>query len=721
MGFKEKILELVSNTRQKLISFDEIAKGLGLLSKFDKQALASALNELVKEDKLVFSKRNKYMLPDNAGAIKATILSNPNGYAFARPVGDGDDIFIAERDLNGATHGDTVLIKMQGKKNRFGKGKGKRAQGSRNQGEVISVLARGYKTIVGYYKSTAGGGIVVPDDQRFADSIFVPASKLNGAQSNNKVVLTITEYPSRTRMAQGEITEVLGDANDFKVSTLSVIRSFGLIEEFPQEALNEAEAVNVPVSEEDLKNRKDFRNDLTITIDGEDARDFDDAISLYKKKDNFVLSVHIADVTNYVKEGRAIDKEAFRRGTSVYFPDYVLPMLPKVLSNGICSLNPNEDRLSMSVIMEFDKNGNVQDYQICEGVIRSNYRMTYTEVTKIFDGDVELKSKYSDVVPMLEDMAVLAKLLLKRRDTAGQLDFDLPETQINVDEEGKITEIYRKPRNLSDRLIEQFMVITNEVVARHCSQLNLPFVYRVHEDPTPERVKAFKMFISSFGLVLNGAGGEGYEPKDFQKLLLEIKDTPYSQPISKIMLRSMQKARYYPENLGHFGLALKDYCHFTSPIRRYPDLTIHRIIKYMLHNELNPNKLSVLENFVIESSEQSSITERNADEAERAVDDLKKAEYMKDKIGEIFEGNISSVTDSGIFVELDNTIEGFIYKEYLPDDRYIFDQARYMLVGKRNKFMLGDRLTIRVSNVDMNTRHIDFEIADNAKKMIIEE
>jgi len=714
MGFKEKVLEVIEKTRQKLLSFDEIAKKLGLVSNFDKQALASVLNELVKEDKLVFSKRNKYMLQDNAGAVKATILANPNGYAFARPVGEGDDIFIAERDLNGATHGDTVLIKIGQKQNRFGKGKGKRAQGSKAQGQVINILARGYKTLVGYYKSTAGGGIVVPDDSRFADSIFVSAAKTMGAQSNSKVVLNITEYPSRTRMAQGEIIEVLGDANEFKVSTLSVIRSFGLMEEFPNETLIEAEKVNVPVTEEDLKNRKDFRNDLTITIDGEDARDFDDAISLYKKKDNYVLSVHIADVAHYVKEGGAIDKEAFRRGTSVYFPDYVLPMLPKVLSNGICSLNPNQDRLSMSVVMEFDKNANVIDYNICEGVIRSNHRMTYTEVTKIFDGDNETKKKYQDVVKMLEDMAELAKLLLKRRDVAGQLDFDLPETQINVDEEGKITEIYRKPRNLSDRLIEQFMVITNEVVAKHCSNLNLPFVYRVHEDPTPERVKAFKMFISSFGLVLSGAGGEGYEPKDFQKLLIQIKDTPYSQPISKIMLRSMQKARYYQENLGHFGLALRDYCHFTSPIRRYPDLTIHRIIKYMLHGELSQNKLKVLENLVVEASEQSSITERNADEAERAVDDLKKAEYMRDKIGEIFEGNISSVTESGIFVELDNTIEGFIYKEYLPDDRYIFDQARYMLVGKRNKFMLGDRMSVRVSSVDINTRHIDFEIASKA-------
>lgn len=710
MGFKDKIIEVVSSRKQKIISFDEIAKYMGLISKFDKQALASALNELVKEDKLVFSKRNKYMLPNNAGAMKATIIAHPNGYGFARPVNEGEDVFIAERDLNGATHGDTVLIKVFGKKNNFGyKAKGRKNSSSKKQGEVISIISRGYKTIVGFYQSTAGGGIVVPDDTRFADSIFVPSSKTKGATANQKVVLNITEYPSRTRMAQGEVIEVLGNANDFKVTTLSVVRSFGLIEEFPAETLKEAEEVNKPVTTEDIEGRRDFRNDLTITIDGEDARDFDDAISLYKKKNNYVLSVHIADVAHYVKEGGAIDKEAFRRGTSVYFPDYVLPMLPKVLSNGICSLNPNEDRLAMSVVMEFDKFGNVENYDICEGVIRSNHRMTYTEVTKIFDGDKELKAKYSDVVPMLEQMAELAKILLKRRNDAGQLDFDLPEAQINVDEEGKITEIIKKPRNLSDRLIEQFMVVTNEVIARHCNKINLPFVYRVHEDPTPERVKAFKIFVSSFGLKLD-AGNEGYDPMSFQKLLNEIKDTPYSQPISKIMLRSMQKARYYPENLGHFGLAIKDYCHFTSPIRRYPDLTIHRIIKYMLHGELNANKIKALENYVIEASEQSSVTERNADDAERAVDDLKKAEYMLDKIGEVFEGNISSVTEGGIFVELDNTIEGYVYKEYLPEDRYIFDQSRYTLFGKRNKFMLGDRVFVKVVKVDINTRHIDFEL-----------
>lgn len=716
MNFRESVLAVFENSKQKYLEFDEIAKRLGLTRGFDKQALASMLNELVRNDEIVFTKRNKYTLPENSGAVKAKILANPNGYAFARPVAGGDDIFISERNLNGAAHGDTVLVKTEAKKRgQIYRGKGAQNARGRAEGSVIKILDRGYKTIVGTITPTSGGAIVVPDDQRFADSIFVPVNKLGGASGVSKVVLKIDEYPSRTRMSQGEVVEVLGDPKSFKVTTLSMIRSFGLIEDFPEDVVKEADEKNVPVSEEMIKGRKDFRNELTITIDGEDARDFDDAISLSMKGDIYVLKVHIADVSNYVTENSALDKEAFRRGTSVYFPDYVLPMLPKTLSNGICSLNPEEDRLTMSVTMQFDKTGNILDYNICEGVIRSDYRMTYTKVTKIFNGDQELRKQYAKIVPMLENMATLAKLLLKRCDDAGQLDFDLPEAQINVDEEGKITEIIKKPRNLSDRLIEQFMVITNEVVARHAKHMGLPFVYRVHEEPTFERVKAFKTFVSSFGLKLE-AGNNGSEPKDFQKLLNEIKGTPQSEPISKIMLRSMQKARYDSQPLGHFGLALKDYCHFTSPIRRYPDLTIHRILKYMLHGEMTPNKTKVLESFVNEASEQSSLTERIADEAERAVDDLKKAEYMSERIGEVYEGKISSVLESGIFVELDNTIEGFVYIESLPDDHYIFDQTRYMLVGKRNRFSIGEKVTVRVDSVDINTRHIDFVLTNEKVK-----
>lgn len=711
MNFKEKILDLFKSKKQKLLTFDQISASLGLNKGFDKKALASALNELIREDKLILTKRNKYTTCNFTSGINAKIIGSKQGYAFARPIdSNGEDIFIAERVLNGATHGDTVVVRLFKEANKNGKGNRESRRGKK-QGEVVSIVERGFKTIVGLFQTTGGGAIVIPDDERFSDSLFIQASKTNGAKQNEKVVVKITEYPSRTRMAQGEVIEVLGDCNSYKVSTLSVIRSFGLIEEFPKSVLDEANKVNVPVSELQIEGRKDFRKELTITIDGEDARDFDDAISLYKKDEKYVLSVHIADVSHYVKENSELDKEAFKRGTSVYFPDYVLPMLPKVLSNGICSLNPDEDRLSMSVVIEFSKAGQITNYNIYEGVIRSNYRMTYTNVTKIFDGDKALREQYKEVVPMLEDMAELAKLLLKRRNDAGQLDFDLHETQINVDEEGAITEIVRKPRNLSDRLIEQFMVVTNEVIAKFSQDKKLPFVYRVHEYPSPDRVKAFKTFISNFGLRFGGFANEGYEPMDFQNILNDVKNEPYSAIVSNVMLRSMQKARYAPENLGHFGLALDNYCHFTSPIRRYPDLVIHRILKLYLKGMLNANNMRALENFVEEASEQSSLTERNADEAERAVDDLKKAEYMVDKIGQEFEGNISGITEGGIFVELDNTIEGYIYREYLPKDRYIFDAQRFTLIGKQNKFMLGDRLKVKVTSVDVSARHIDFELA----------
>ena len=709
MNFKDSILK-VFESNQKYFEFDEIAKALGLSRGFDRQALASALNEMVRADQIVFTKRNKYMLADNSGAIKCTIIGSPNGYSFARPVNGGLDIFISEHDLEGASHGDSVLVKILGKqKGHNFRGKTPAAARGKTIGKVIRILSRGYTTIVGTFAPTSGGGLVVPDDTRFADSMFIPANKLNGASGTVKVVVKIIEYPTRTRMAQGEIIEVLGDARSFKVTTLSVIRSFGLIDEFPENVLKEAEKLNVPVSETQMKGRKDFRNELTITIDGEDARDFDDAISLKMNGEDYVLSVHIADVGEYVKLGGLIDKEAFRRGTSVYFPDYVIPMLPKSLSNGICSLNPNEDRLTLSVVMVFDKDGNIKDYNFYEGIIRSSYRMTYTSVTKIFDGDTELCHKYKEILPMLNQMSKLAILLLDRRNRAGQLDFDLPEAQIDVDEEGRITSITKKPRNLSDRLIEQFMVVANEVVARHFDDLNLPFVFRVHEEPTPERVKAFKDFVSSLGLKLNG-GVDGSDPKDFQNLKKKKKNTPYSESVSKVMLRSMQKARYDSENLGHFGLALRDYCHFTSPIRRYPDLTIHRIIKLYLKNKLTMDKIKFLQEFVQESAEQSSITERNAEVAEREVDDLKKAEYMLDKIGESFEGIISGVTEAGIFVELDNTIEGFVYRESLPEDHYIFDQSKYVLIGRRNRFSLGEYVKVRVASSDINTRKIEFEL-----------
>lgn len=704
MNFVDKVFETIKESRQKYVTIEQINKMMGIRSGFDKQAVAAAVNELIKRDLLVKSARGKMTLSENTSIMRAVIFGTTKGYAFARVEGESDDFFIPERMLNGAVHGDRVLIKpMHVKKGKFGKIQ----SGPNRDAEVIKIVERGVTKVVGIYQETNGISVVVPDDKRITDSVFVPFDKRGAATHNTKVVVEISEYPTRNRMAQGRVVEVLGDAASAKVTTLSIIRSFNLIEEFPASVVYEAEKVAVPITAEDRVGRKDFTKDLTITIDGEDARDFDDAINVQKKGENYRLFVHIADVTHYVKENGEIDKEAFKRGTSVYFPDMVLPMLPVSLSNGMCSLNPDEERLSLSVIMDFDKNGNNLGYEVCKGVIKSNYRMTYTEVTKIFEGDAALRKKYAKVVPMLELGAELAQILLKRRDNAGQLDFDLPETQIVVDENYETIDIVKKPRNLSDRMIEQFMVVTNEVVAKCFSEKGIPFVYRVHEVPTPEKVKSFRQFIGGFDLTMSG----GSKPGDFQRVLLAASGKDYSEAISKVMLRSMQKARYAPENAGHFGLALDNYCHFTSPIRRYPDLTIHRIIKKFIEDKLPSNKLS-LESYVLEVSEQSSVTERLAEEAERTVDDQKKAEFMYNKIGEEFDGKISGVTESGIFVELDNTVEGFIYKEKLPKDFYVFDQARYALIGKHNQFRIGERLHIKLVQVDIITRHIDFELAE---------
>ena len=700
MNFVENVYLTIKNSKKKIVTEQMLQKQLGLRNGFDFQALSKALNELVKADRIVRTARGKYMLAEFSSFIRAKMSLTKQGYGFAMPENqEEEDIFIPERNLNGALHGDIVLVSIENPK--FSKFKRK---GDNRSGNVEKILERGYSQIVGLLTIKNGAIIVVPDDQRFADSVFIaPADSMN-APHNSKVVVKILEYPSRLKMAVGKVIEVLGDASNVKVTTLSIIRSFNLIEEFPQVVVEEARAVAQPITPQERVGRKDYTKELVITIDGEDARDFDDAISLKKKDGKYYLQVHIADVSHYVKEGGKIDQEAFKRGTSVYFPDHVLPMLPVELSNDMCSLNPDVDRLAMSVEMVFDDKANVLSYNICKGIIHSAYRMTYTKVTKILEGDQDLCKEYAKIVPMLKDMAELAELLIARRDKAGQLDFDIAETHVVVDENYNTVDIVRQPRDLSHRVIEQFMVITNEVVAKHFDQMKAPFVYRVHEDPTPERVSAFVGFASGLGLTMTKAA----TPKDFQAMLLQSKNQPYSSALSKIMLRSMQKARYAPENLGHFGLALKNYCHFTSPIRRYPDLVIHRIISYILEDKLTGRKLQEMQEFVDAASIQSSTTEKTAEQAERAVDDQKKAEFMQDKIGNVYKAIVSGANDGGIFVELENTVEGFIYAEKLPADRYVYDQKKFTFIGKKHSYRIGDSIIVKVDQVDIVTRRIDF-------------
>lgn len=703
--------------RKHRFSLNDVAKATGLEYGFDKRTLAKTLDGLAKQGKLGKLKNGDYVLNFQPELIKCTLLGTSKDYAFARPItkdkDKDNDIFISVANLNDACHGDTVMVEVgvTGKDRKYKRELPLVAKDKR-EGRVVQILERGYKVVVGIMTINENGvATVLPDDRRFADSVYVAPDDIHGAKTNTKVVLDIIDYPSAIKMARGSVREILGDPNDVRVTTLSIIRSFNLFEEFPKEVEDEAKKVAVPVENDDKTNRKDFRNRLIITIDGDDAKDFDDAISLTKNGSNFELGVYIADVSHYVRPGSKLDEEAFKRGTSVYFPDHVLPMLPVELSNGICSLNPNEDRFVLAVEMLISPDGKILDYKINKGIIKSSYRMTYKKVTKILQGDKELTNQYKDLAPMLFLMADLARILITRRNNAGQLDFDIPEPEIILNEDGTVADIHRKPRELSDRIIEQFMVLTNEVVARHFDKLKAPFVYRVHEIPTVERTNKFKAFAGSLGLKF-GSSGKEPSPKDFQVLLKQSEGQDYSTALSKVMLRSMQKARYEVENLGHFGLALKDYCHFTSPIRRYPDLTIHRIISEYLEGKLTNKRIKELEDFVEYSAEHSSTTERQAEEAERTVDDQKATEWMSTKIGEVYDGVVSGVSPNGFFVELDNTVEGFVGLERLPQGHYEYNEARYSISGVGKVYKIGDRISVRVVSTDIALRHVNFELKD---------
>lgn len=715
MNFIETIYTKILAMKKYKFDLNDVAKFTGLQYGFDKKTLAKTLDTLVKDGKLNELKGGYYTLNREEQIKKCTILGTSKDYAFAREIGASkdNDIFISQANLNDACHGDTVLVQVGvfGKARKYKQTLPIVASGKR-EGKVVEILKRGFEVVVGILSISENGvATVLPDDRRFTDSVFVAPNDLNGAISNTKVVLDILDYPSNIKMARGRVREVLGDPLDAKVTTLSIIRSFNLFEEFPEDVLKEAKKVNIPIEKEDISSRKDYRDRLIITIDGEDAKDFDDAISLTKTDDLYNLGVYIADVSHYVKANSKLDEEAFKRGTSVYFPDHVLPMLPEELSNGICSLNPNEDRFSLAVEMTINASGKVINYEIHKGIIKSSYRMTYTKVTKILNGDVELTKQYEEIVPMLFEMSELAKILINRRDNAGQLDFDIPEPVIKLDEDGNVIDVYKKPREMADKLIEQFMVLTNEVVAKHYSSIKAPFVYRIHEVPALEKTQRFRAFASSLGLKFTSQGKEP-SPKDFQVLLKNSKDKDYSTALSKVMLRSMQKARYETENLGHFGLALKNYCHFTSPIRRYPDLTIHRIISAYLNGELTEKMINNFEEFVAKSAERSSTMERQAEEAERTVDAQKETEYMQTKISEVFDGIVSGVTENGIYVELDNTIEGFINILRLPKGRYDYDENHYLLKGVGQTYRIGDKIKIRVVSTDIVHRKIDFELAD---------
>ncbi len=630
--------------------------------------------------------------------IEGKLQGNERGYAFLLPIEEGkEDYFIPHADLKGAMHGDTVLAETT------------RGEGARTTARVLKVLERGINELVGTYFTCKSGGFVTPDERKYYNDIFIPFGKGVRAKSGDKVVAKILSYPKRQN-PEGIITKILGRQFDKKAELKSITYSFNMPERFPKETLIEAQTVCRPVTEKDIKNREDFRSQITMTIDGEDARDFDDAISIKKLRGGkYLLGVHIADVSNYVKPNGAIDKEAFERATSVYFPEQVIPMLPENLCNDICSLKEGVDRLTLSCVMTVDKTGKVCDYVITPSVIRSSARMTYTNVQKIIDGDAKLVKKHEHVVKEILLMNELADILIEKRDKDGSIDLDVKESAIIVSKGGEIT-VKAAERDKAHRIIEEFMILANCTVAEYMYYLEQPFIYRVHGEPTEERLDNFYDFLNGLGVQYKRKR-DGVFPKDFQTILKNAENTPTYTLINRVMLRSMQKAKYSPIDIGHFGLSREHYCHFTSPIRRYPDLVIHRIIKDFLSQKTDI--IAKYGEFVFSAAKQSSEKEKNATEAERAVDDYYKLLYISDFVGEQFDGVISGVTGFGIFVELENGIEGIIKIENLRSKkRLVYDQKTYTLSDGKIAYKLGQKVRIKVVGVNYGEKRAEFLICN---------
>jgi len=707
LDLHERILELLAQKDKMPLYEEQIADELELTDEEAKE-LKATLDDMLGDGRLILTKKKKYGLPEDFGYRAGRLQGSPKGYGFLIPDNNElEDIFVPAECLNGAMHNDRVLVKVYksaGKDSRAG------------EGEVVRVLQRANKTVVGTFEMDKYFGFVVPDDKRITQDIFIPRDEINGAKPGFKVVAELYRWPDNRRNPEGRIIEVLGHKDDVGTDILSIIRQFELPEGFPAEVARAAESVPQEIPEEEIRKRRDLRNMKIFTIDGADAKDLDDAVSIEKLENgNYLLGVHIADVSHYVREKSPLDLEAMKRGTSVYLVDRVIPMLPKELSNGICSLNPREDRLTLSVFMEIDINGDVVDYKIEETVIRSVERMTYEDVNRILeDGDPELIMKYSHLIEDFRQMEILSKILRNKRMRRGSLDFDIDEAKITLDIKGKPVDVKAYERGVSNRIIEEFMLVCNETIAEHMTWSEVPFMYRVHEEPTVEKMLDFNEFIHNFGYHLKGIGGE-IHPKSLQDLLEKIKGTREEDIISAVMLRSLKKARYSSEPLGHFGLAAKYYTHFTSPIRRYPDLTIHRIIKEFLHGEITEDRAEQLEITLPELADHCSLRERIADEAERETDNLKKAEFMLDKIGLDYEGIISGVTNYGFYVQLENTVEGLVRVTALDDDYYVYNEKHYCLIGERTKkvYRLGDTVRIKVAGVDLATHNIDFVLADD--------
>lgn len=699
---KKVIYDFICDDLYVPMKAKEIAMVLGV-PKEQKEELKKVLDTLVEDGKITLSKRGKYT-KGQTKRFTGIFQAHPRGFGFVIQEGVENDVFISEENINGAFQGDEVefiITKSQ-------------EAGRRTEGKIVRILSHSTTKIVGLYEKCKSYGFVRPDNQRILSDIYIPEGKEKGAMTGHKVVVSLTSYGGERMKPEGVVTEIIGHINDPGTDIISIVKGFDLPMEFPERVMNPAERVAKEVSEADRAGRMDLRDWKMVTIDGEDAKDLDDAVSLMKDGENYQLGVHIADVTNYVQERSALDREALNRGTSVYLVDRVIPMLPHKLSNGICSLNAGEDRLALSCIMKVNPKGEVVDHVIAETVVRVDERMSYTSVAKILEKqDAEERKKYEEFVPMFEQMAELSHILRTRRKQRGSIDFDFPETKMILDETGRPIEIRPYERNVATKLIEDFMLLANETVAEEYFWRELPFLYRTHEAPDEEKMKKLSTFINNFGYHIHM--GNEVRPMEVQKLLGKVEGTPEEALISRLALRSMKQAKYTPENTGHFGLAAKYYTHFTSPIRRYPDLQIHRIIKENIRGRLKEERVAHYEKILPEVAMQAGVTERRAEEAERETIKLKKVEYMKERIGEEFEGVISGITKWGAYVELPNTIEGLVHVMNMRDDHYEYWEEQYELIGEhtRNVYKLGQVVRVRVLGVDRLQRTIDFEFCEN--------
>ena len=705
MEKQELILNFMKDENYTPMKAKEMAMILGVPKKEYNQFL-DIIRYLEENYKIVKNRKNRYRLIGE-NFVEGIYRKNQRGFGFVKIDDREDEIYIAKEDSLNALNGDRVLIEITEEQNKV----------KRAEGKIKKIIKHEKETVVGTFQESRNFGFVVPDDKAFGTDIFISKGKFLNAKNNQKVVVKITKYPQKGKNAEGEIIEVLGSIDEAGVDMLSIIKEYDLPAEFPENVIEEAKKYGDKIDAKDIKNRIDCRQDVIFTIDGEDAKDLDDAVRVIKLKNgNYRLDVHIADVSYYVREESLLDKEAQIRGTSVYMLSRVIPMLPKELSNGICSLNAGQDRFTLSCSMEINNKGEVVSAEVYKGIINVTERMNYHDVQKILDkSDEEVLKKYEKYIGNFELMAELAEILKKKRLEQGYLNLDIPESKIDLDENGKVISIGKYETSFSNEIIEQFMLSANETIAEKFYWLEAPFIYRVHEDPDIEKVKELNKFLYNFGLKIRIVNEKIY-PKEVSKILEEIKGKEEEKVVSTLILRTLKIARYEAENKGHFGIASKYYCHFTSPIRRYPDLFIHRIIsKYLEENYVVSDKF--IEDFkqkAIDRARMSSEREKVATKAERDSEDMKKAEFMQDKIGQEYEGIVSSVTQFGIFVELENTVEGLIRFENLGNEYFIYDEDRKRLIGENSNkvYKIGDKVKIRVISANKLLRQIDFEIVE---------